>query len=308
MSIRTRLATLGVTTAVVGGVLAAAPAPAHAATVGSTVDYSCTQYGVLGLPTGVTGPVALDLAILENLTVPVGGTLQKVTGTLEVDGLVALLGTTAADLLGSVEGLAFRLGETVTEAERTGTTIGIPSLPVPTQAGSYPITAPDQFVVRTLGGLLGSLVCAVDPLDKVVSTLLVQRPQADPGAGGPVVGEGGTAAVAVDPTAPNPCQTLPGAAAGARRTTIAAASARKTVPWTKRPGVEVEVNTRKRAARGTVVACYGWMKVGEAQLKKGRALVKTVRFYPGKYRLRVVYLGSAKAQPRAKAVVVRVKR
>lgn len=314
MSSRARLIGLGVSTALVSGALVATtPAPANAA--GSSVSYSCVRPAVtdpvLGLTllpaVSSTVPLQVD-GLLEQVTVPLGGTLQQVTGTLGLTGLLTAIGGALGQLLGTEEGLLFTLDGVTKQGSLSPTgELTIPGFELPTREGSFPLTAPRQFVMKTVGGLLGTVTCTLDSVDAAVTTLLVQAPESagrGPVVGGP--GGAGSGTVAVDPTTANPCVTTPAAKPGQKATRLAAKAKKRS--WTRKPAVALTVKSRKKPARGTVVACYGAMKIGQAKLKKGRATLRTVRFYPGKYRFKLVYLGSAKARPKAKAVTVRVKR
>jgi hypothetical protein len=78
--------------------------------------------------------------------------------------------------------------------------------------------------------------------------------------------------------------------------------------WRKRPSVAVSVAVRRKPARGRVIACYGALQVGEKRLRGGRATLRTVRFHPGLYRLRVVYLGSPKAAARRTTIPLRARK
>lgn len=308
MSHRLRLLAAGLSVALTGGALAAAPSPASAAPT-QVIDYSCQKY-LLGLPTGGAFDLPISVNVLDTVTVPVGGTVGTISGSVGLTGLTQPIADLLRSLLVGAHTLTFTLAGAAYGANLNGTSLSLPPLQVPDAPGSYQLLAPAQFdLSKTLGGILTSVTCGVADVNRVVSTLVAQAPAA-PNSGGSqgtagTVGNGGTAA-AVDPTKPNPCVATPARKAGQRATRMKASAAK--VSWKKRPAVKLTVKANGRVAKGTVIACYGAMKIGQRKLRKGKATLKTLRFYPGRYRVKVVYLGSAKARPRAKTITLRVKR
>lgn len=326
-AVRARLMGWGACAALVSGMLVAAPPAANAA--GSTVNYTCERPAVtdpvLGIPLlpAVGGTVAVQVdGVAEEVTMPTGGTLGQLTGTLGLSDLLTTLGGTLGQLLGTVEGLAFSLdGVTKDASVSPAGVVTIPAFDLPTGEGDFDLTAPDQFVLKSLDGVLGTVTCTLDPLDPVVTRLLVRAPGPEtdgpvvtpgpetpgtetPGTGTPGTGTPGTGEDAT--TAMDPCVAVPAPRAGQRPTTLKAKAEARS--WKKKPAVALTVKARKKPARGTVVACYGTLRIGQATLKKGKATLRTVRFYPGRYRFKLVYLGSATAKPKAKTVLVKVKR
>ncbi|HEY0890714.1 MAG TPA: hypothetical protein VGE38_13990 [Nocardioides sp.] len=319
-AVRARLMGWGACAALVSGMLVAAPPPAVAADVSKVLDYTCTPNGLLSSLLGsepFSLPIeldALDEVEREIGAAPLDPILGSSTGLSE---LLGELGVTGATLLSSVEGLVFTLEEATyrPEVELATGALSLPSLPIPSEAGTYELTAPDSFTVTSmLSVLTGTVTCALDPLDPldpVVTRLLVRAPGPEtdgpvvtpgpetPGTGTPGTGEDATTAV-------DPCVAVPAPRAGQRPTTLKAKAEARS--WKKKPAVALTVKARKKPARGTVVACYGTLKIGQATLKKGKATLRTVRFYPGRYRFKLVYLGSATAKPKAKTVLVKVKR
>ena len=313
MSVRSRLLALGASAALLGGVLAVAPAPAHAAPAPVAV-YSCAPKLLGGVPLPAVD-VPVDLDVLETLTVPAGGTLGQITGTLGLGGLLGEVRGLVSNLLVSVDGLVVTLDGQVHRATVSAAgAITIPPLPVPTVPGSFPVTLPASFDIGLLGGVLGGVVgsasCVLEGTDDLVTTLLVQG-STTPGTsgagnvgGGPVVGTG--AHPVVDASRSNPCVTTPAPRAGQKATRLSAKAAK--VSWRKRPAIRLSAMAKRKAAKGRVIACYGALKIGQKKLRQGRATLRTLRFYPGRYRVKLVYLGSAHARARTRSVTLRVTR
>ncbi|GAB7004236.1 hypothetical protein JCM18899A_17080 [Nocardioides sp. AN3] len=307
MSHRLRLLGSGLSAALVAGALAAAPTPAGAAAHPVAI-YSCVP--TLGGVVPVTLPpvdMPVNLDVLDSVTVPVGGTLGQISGTLGVQGLLSSLGGAASSLLGA-GGLAVTLaGDTYQGAVASSGAVSVPALPVPDTAGSFPVTLPPSLTVH---GLLGTASCTIKGADDVITTLLVTAPAnpggpgTDGGGRGPVTPGGGSEAV-VNPSRPNPCVTAPRARAGQRPTKLSAKAGK--VSWKRRPSVKVAATSRRKPARGTVIACYGAMKIGQRNLRHGKATLRTLRFYPGHYWVKLVYLGGGKARPKTRMVALRVK-
>jgi hypothetical protein len=310
MSVRSRLLAVGASAALVGGALAVTPAPAHAAPAQPTAIYSCVPTLLHALPLPAVD-VPVDLDVLDSVTVPVGGTLAQVTGSLGLGALAGLV----SNLLVTVDGLTVTLNDKIYDAtvSKKGA-ITLPALPVPEVPGSFPVTLPQKLDIDLLGGLVGGLLgtasCTIKGTDRLVTTLLVTGATAPGGSGGsggtgagPVV-TGGSAVVSASRS--NPCVTTPARKAGQRPTRLTAKAAK--VSWKKRPAVKLAVTSKRAKAKGTVIACYGAMKIGQKKLRKGKATLRTVRFYPGRYRVKVVYLGGAHARAKAKTITLRVKR
>jgi len=303
---RFRLLTAGLAAALAGGALGAAPAPAQADTTGHTAVYSCLPTA-LGLPLPPV-VVPVDLDVLDQVTAPAGTVLAPVSGTLGIGDLVAALGGTIGNLLMTVDGLVVTLdgvSRPVTVSNVGGLTL--PALPVPGVPGTFPVTLPSGFDISAPGGLMGGLLgtahCTIVGLDDVVTTLVV--PRATPGAGaGPVLPPGSH--LAVSAARSNPCVATPAAKAGQRRTGLTAHAPR--VSWKRRPAITVGVTTRHTPARGRVIACYGALKIGQRRLQHGRATLRTLRFHPGRHRVRLVYLGSVTSRPTARTIALRVRR
>ncbi|WP_141006026.1 lipase family alpha/beta hydrolase [Nocardioides humi] len=122
------------------------------------------------------------------------------------------------------------------------------------------------------------------------------------------------------PAGPTPppfdvCASPVAAAAGAMPTKVSAKPANKTIRKKSRGKVVVaatykKAGGRKRAgkATGIVVLCEGTAQLAQATLKKGRRTVKLPVLGPGRHKVTVRYLGSAKARPQDKTVVIKVKR
>jgi hypothetical protein len=283
--------------AVVGTLLAVAPTSASAATVpsGRTLDYTCQQR-LPGLPAGAAFDLPVGLDVLDTVTVPVGGTVGSISGALELDGLTGAVADLVHGLLGGAQQLTFTFAGTPYPAALSGSALTLPPLPAPSRPDRYALLAPQTFALSATVG------CVLAGLDRVVTTVLVQAPPAGTGAGPVAAGP----RPSVDPSRPNVCATLPARRPGQRVARLKARAER--LAWYRRPAVRVSVTSRHRPAKGRVVACYGALEVGRARLVEGRVTLRTVRFHPGLYRLRVVYLGSRHAAARRTMIPLRAKR
>ena len=294
-ALRSQLIVLGAAGALAAGPLVFAP-PASAAT---TLDYTCVQ-SLAGLPVGETAPVSLSAA--DSLTVPLGGTLPELTATLGLDSLVDALGTTVTALVGDVQDLEFELDGVTATGVLSGGSVSIPAFPVPASAGDYALTAPEEFVITTVGGLLGTVTCTLDGTLAVLTTLTVAP--AAPGGGS--TGGTTTPPTASAPTAANPCTRLPAVRAGQRRTTLKVARPAR-VSARKKAALAVSAKVGRRPVRGRVIACEAGHRLGGAELRRGKVTLRVARLQPGRHRVKVVYLGGARARAVARLVTVRVR-
>jgi hypothetical protein len=337
MTHRFRLLAVGLTTTLATGGLGLGAPVAHADAAPTSVSklYTCTGT-LLGTTVG-----AADLTLLfDGLpSAPVTGSLTGVTasGPLSLGGLGSVLGLVSG-LVANAK-LPVGLGTDTAEIDLaprlattlTGLDIGLlgtlPDRQVP--AGeSLPLRAPSSFHIDLLGLPLlsnvlqsvGTITCTLaSAVDSLVTTVVAAPGAANepPVPGGVGTGQGpvlGGSHPVVDTSTENPCVATPAAKAGQRRTRLRATAAR--VSWKRRPAVEVTVKLRSTGARhgtvpvarGRVIACYGALRIGQRRLRAEAATLRTLRFYPGRYRVRLVYLGSAKARPAARTITLRVRR
>jgi hypothetical protein len=347
MSHRLRLLAAGLSVALTGGALAAAPSPAGAAT-SKSFAYNCT--GMVTTMAMVPGPPPLFLPMPMLTSVPVSVTAPltvtlpdtpsldslapgehvsaiPVTGSLEVGWLLTTVGgllqtvgaAVTMPLAGAGTPLSLPLNTSSPVAvgdlllgDQLPLAGSIPAFTAPTVPDAYPVSASTTLTISlsnltsgfTNTNLLNcTLANTVTAAQRVLTTLGVVKPAVGTGPG-PVVSP--SAPPVVDASRANPCVATPARKAGQRATKMRTSTVKRS--WKKRPAIKLTVKANGRAAKGTAIACYGAMKIGQKKLRKGKATLKTLRFYPGRYRVKVVYLGSAKARPKAKTITLRVKR
>lgn len=307
MNRRARMLAAAVALAVTGG-LASTVAPAEAASAPVSVPFSCTENLLSGLlpvqiPLGTVN-LPVDLSVLDNLTVPIGSTIAPITGTLGLAPLLAVVSTTIDHLVSVTSSITAQVGtSTVPLVLNTLTgALQVPSLPVPGLPGNLPVSLAQGSslsfgIAGLLGNLLGTVSCVLPAASGQLANILVRTPsQISTGTtvgGGPVsYGGGGSTGGSLLGTSAggqvvNPC-TMPLARA-VRSAKVSARSARTATPSRVAPRVLVHT---ARSARGTVVACYGTTPIARSSVLFGRAVLKLPRFYPGRYRIGVRYLGA----------------
>lgn len=310
---RARMLATALALAVTGG-LTATVAPAEAAASPVPVAFNCTENligGVLPIPLGtVTLPV--DLSVLNNLTVPVGTTIAPLTGTLGLAPVLATLGKTLSDALGVTSSLVAQVGASQVPLvlNTLGGAVQVPSLPVPALPGNLPVSLASGSSLTVglkglLGGLVGTVTCVLPAASAQLANILVRTPSQittgttvgagpvsyGPGGGslGNSAGGGAGATQGVGGQAVNPC-TLAVAQAG-RSAKVSARAARRSAPSKVAPRIVVHTT---RTARGNVVACYGTVPIARSSLLLGQAVLRLPRFYPGRYRIMVRYLGAGR--------------
>lgn len=114
----------------------------------------------------------------------------------------------------------------------------------------------------------------------------------------------------------NVCTSPIGGLAGATKSRVDAIPAMRRIENNQRAkvlvGVTYKVRTKNgaktRQANGTVVVCEGAVKLAEVRLKAGNKNIRMPKLASGKHVLTVRYLGNAKARPKDRSVVIKVKR
>lgn len=279
-TVRARLAALTIAAGVAGILVAGTgvgPAAAGTASAAPTVDYTCTTTLLGGIPLGST---TLSLDALDQVTVPVGGTIQTLTSSVPALGdLLGAIGGLVQGALGTASGLTFSLGNGLSAPGDLGDgAISIPDLPVPALAGLYDLTAPADFVVS---GVLGSASCLLDQASgDVIGTILV-TPAAD---------SGGTPTTGGWPTPGGSTSTGATSATNGGPGTMRARLLRKRI--TAHQHGRVAVSLRPAGGRtdvGAVTVREGHRKLGSGLLVDNHVTIRLKRLEPGRHHLRVGY-------------------
>jgi len=291
--LRRRLAALTGASLLAAGLSLAVPPPARAAA--GSIGYTCDQtlVGVLGVELPGAADLPLTLDTFQQVTVPLGGTVPQLSSALGLSSILDSLGATVGNVLGTVSGLTFTVGDNLTsltgQVDTTTGAVTLPSFPLPSLPVDtlVPVSAPDTFTISTLGGLLGTLTCTIDAAnDDVLGTILV-GPASSDGSGDPAptpTPTGGT-------TSGTSSGTSGGTAGGgtsAATYRLSATLVHRTVGAGQRARVRVRVVASDGSKpAGVVKVRRGHTTLGKRALVAGAATVPLKVLGPGRYRLTV---------------------